>query len=476
MNELAKHIEYLLLSHNYVIVPSLGIFRSMHTPAQWVENESLFIPPVRNVHFDSSITIDPDAIFLQSLAEIYNLTPDEAVKRCEDMVAEFHRILVTEGSIDFGSIGVFTLEDDAEICMASCECGVLTPSYYGLDALHFKKLYQAETTKAEPEPFVTVHRASELELTNETVLEDKEEKKTDDGSKTIVIEAASTQQTNTAEEKTEKKSSNVAFVVGKDSVITPSYTDDEDKHYVLRINKSIFKYACTFIIAMSLFFICRPTAVNHDTITRADYGKMFLHPNMIQSDTESTDYLAIPTDETDTANYDGVLIDVTDEARNEGYDFSSMPTQSAFPSLLTLSLPDVRKSEKASNSTQAESVVKMLQEAVMNSKNKKEVVAANKTATAQTAKVRETETKKDVTEVVSPTNSYCIVLASQVSKVNANSFADKMQKKNVNAKVIEGKVRRVVVDGFATSEAAHNALDNIKIQHPELNTAWVLKL
>ena len=140
MNILAKNIEYVLLSHNCVIVPSLGSFSTSLTPARWIEGERLFLPPVRSVHFDARVNFDPKSVFVHSLASTYHLSFEEADARCREMLEDFHRTMVTEGSVDFGSIGVFTLEEDMQITMASCECGIITPDFYGLDALHFMRL------------------------------------------------------------------------------------------------------------------------------------------------------------------------------------------------------------------------------------------------------------------------------------------------------------------------------------------------
>ena len=69
MNELAIHIEYLLLSHNCVIVPQLGAFRADNTPARWIDSENLYMPPIRNVHFNPLINVDKENILINSIAE-----------------------------------------------------------------------------------------------------------------------------------------------------------------------------------------------------------------------------------------------------------------------------------------------------------------------------------------------------------------------------------------------------------------------
>ena len=140
MNDLAINIEYLLLTRNSVIVPGLGAFTTRTFASQWLEEEEIFLPPVRHIRFNADVFQDPDEIFLHSLIQIYSVSEEEAQSICDQMVSEFHKTLVTEGSVDFGSIGLFTLEDDAEITMSPYECGVTSPDYYGLDTLHFPLL------------------------------------------------------------------------------------------------------------------------------------------------------------------------------------------------------------------------------------------------------------------------------------------------------------------------------------------------
>ena len=406
MNELAINIEYLLLSHNNVIVPSLGMFRTMNTPARWVEAENLFLPPVRNVHFDPNITSDPDEIFLQSLSSIYSLTPEEALKRCESLVIEFHKSLITEGSVDFGSIGIFTIEDDATISMASCECGVITPRLYGLDTLHMGRLAQ-KAPQTQPETHVTPSPSAPT--------------------------AAHTATAAAEDSTTETSHRNI--------VLTTEQPQDE--HITIRLRRSVLRYAMAIAASILLFLIIQPTTTTHShhaTAAGHNASLPFLQPNMVSDQSpqrpnghsleQSTDQS--PQQPTDPS-FDAVLIDVTEQALNEGLDVASTtaPTQQAVPT------------QQAAPTQQAES--------------------------KQTTTVTPTQ----------PANNgeYVIVLASAISKANADDYIKRLSRKGIDATLIQTNLRRVVVPGFATEQQARAYMKTLKEQDKEeFGTAWLMKL
>lgn len=71
---------------------------------------------------------------------------------------------------------------------------------------------------------------------------------------------------------------------------------------------------------------------------------------------------------------------------------------------------------------------------------------------------------------------YCIVLASYVSKQNAQTFVEILKKKGLDSVEIymNKDVRRVIYGNYPTQAAAYNALQSIH-HHKELAEAWVYK-
>lgn len=398
MNVLAKNIEYVLLSHNCVIVPSLGSFSTSLIPARWIEGERLFLPPVRSVHFDARVNYDPKSVFVHSLASTYHLSFEEADARCREMLEDFHRTLVTEGSVDFGSIGVFTLEEDMQITMASCECGIITPAFYGLDALHFKRLADRKKEEETLTPIAPVVRLTPKQ----------------------------------AEETTHAE-----------SPLSASHA--ETSHFVIHIRKTVFRYACVILFAVLAFFLIKPTPIEHSYGIQTTHAQMFLQPDMV------LDVKVNPTREelhpivADSTIFDAVLTDVTDELSSEGYDFDTHEEACTTPTA-------VQPKQPAATQPKAPA-------------------AQPKTPVATQPK------SPAAAQPQAPAASFCIVLASQVSRVNAEEYISKLQKRNIHASLLEsGKVRRVVIQGYPTSQSAHQALSSLKAANPDLESAWILNL
>lgn len=443
MIALAAHIEYLLLNRQSVIVPSLGEFSTQNTPARWIACENLFLPPIRNVHFDASRQQDPEAIFLQSLAEINHFGPAESLEYCERLVADFHKQLITEGSVDFGSIGVFTLEDDAEIVMASCECGVTTPNYYGLDALNFVPLCQLQAIDMEEKPNITI--------TATTVSEPAAKAET---------ENIPTQPT-------------MLEVEGRirNNVQSSSVLSSDDSHIVIRIRKSTLHYAMAVAASILLFFVLQPTVIgNSKSDSKMAKMNLFVQPNMVidnsqtsaptvsQQDNEASDYALVQSDDT---TLDATLSDFT----------SAQPAQASVAEEMSLAVTNA--GESAAVATTAEP------------KATTTTAAATKTTAATTATVAATTAaaKKNTpaTEQQSATevqglSKFSIVLASGVPQKNAEEYAAKLNKRGVKAVVVmDGKMRRVVVACSNDQAKAYQQLAELKKNNEDLNAAWMLK-
>ena len=133
MNELSTHIEYLLLTHQCVVVPHFGAFMAMTTPAARDDEENRFFPPLRMVRFNANITAN-DGLLIASIAQAHGLTADEARKRVQQYVFQLRSTLLSEGQVDFGALGVFTQDEDGHIDFSACLAGAMTPAFYGLDA------------------------------------------------------------------------------------------------------------------------------------------------------------------------------------------------------------------------------------------------------------------------------------------------------------------------------------------------------
>ncbi len=150
MNELIKHIEHLLLKHDCVVLPHFGGFVTQTLPARWVEDENLFLPPVRTVRFNPDLQAD-DGLLTRSMMHVHRCSELRAARMVTDMVNRLTQTLLENGSCDCGSIGVFTQDEEGNISFSPCQAGTVCPSYYGLDACRFPLLEQLPTLQPEKE-------------------------------------------------------------------------------------------------------------------------------------------------------------------------------------------------------------------------------------------------------------------------------------------------------------------------------------
>lgn len=428
MNELAKHIEYLLLKRNSVIVPSLGIFHAAYVPSRWIGGENLFVPPVRSVHFNPAIVSDPEEVFIQSLSETFGMSAADALSRCETMVADFHKALITEGSVDFGSLGVFTIEDDAMLSMASCECGVITPNLYGLDVLQFSPLDSSISTVLPHS--ITVSHVDET-----------------------------SQQQSTAEDVTTPSETMQEVVIAR----------QESEHITFRIRRNVIHYTMALVASVLLFFVLRPTSTLHTSTDRQQQAAIpvFLQPNMVHQSGETIfDELEdIQTIEDVQSDYDAVLIDVTDEALNEGVELQSINTPEQIAAPATKTTATTNNAATTNNTTTS------------NTATSKATPSTTTTKTTAAAKPAATTTASKPSSANAAPH-YVVVLASAVSRPNADSFVKKLAGQGIAAKIVEGKMRRIIVDkNFTEEREAYSYINQLNSEHNnEFSNLWVLKM
>lgn len=139
MNNLSRHIEYLLLTHNCVVVPQFGAFVTRMNEASRTETENLFFPPKRVVRFNPDV-LEDDGLLVGVLSALHQCPISEAKRMVQAMVLDLRQQLLADGQVDFGSIGVFTQDEDGHVTFEPCEAGAVTPSLYGLDPFMMKKI------------------------------------------------------------------------------------------------------------------------------------------------------------------------------------------------------------------------------------------------------------------------------------------------------------------------------------------------
>ncbi len=111
MTHLFRHIEYLLLHHDCVIVPGLGAFIASNMPARIDREARMIFPPSRCIMFNQAVTLD-DGLLANSLARSLALSFDEARQLIAKEVASTIENLHSESTIRIGRLGTFTLGEE----------------------------------------------------------------------------------------------------------------------------------------------------------------------------------------------------------------------------------------------------------------------------------------------------------------------------------------------------------------------------
>ena len=136
-----------------------------------------------------------------------------------------------------------------------------------------------------------------------------------------------------------------------------------------------------------------------------------------------------------------------------------------------VTLDNVRKTEQpATDAAQAETVTSA-KEAATATANKETATATKEAATATKEPAA---ASKASSEEPAAKHSYYIVLASRVSKVNAEYFIGKLHQKGLDKAALytHNHINRVVYGSYATETEAHNALRQLR-DLEEFEQAWV---
>ena len=133
MNELSRHIEILLLENDCVIVPGFGGFIAHHSNARRVEEENLFLPPIRTIGFNPQLVIN-DGLLVQSYMKAYDTDFADASKRVDNAIEELKHSLHKNGEFDIHGVGRLTVGMNSVYEFRPNEDGLLSPGLYGLSS------------------------------------------------------------------------------------------------------------------------------------------------------------------------------------------------------------------------------------------------------------------------------------------------------------------------------------------------------
>jgi len=151
MNRLSTIIEYALLGSDHVVIPGLGTFTARTEHARHEEDEEVFLPPYRSVHFQTEEKKN-DETAIDAMRTLMSITHDEAVRELREWVGEALETLEDEGTLELGLVGSLTKQKrlGAELSFEARPGGIKAPAYFGLDMVHIPQLLTERKPKETP--------------------------------------------------------------------------------------------------------------------------------------------------------------------------------------------------------------------------------------------------------------------------------------------------------------------------------------
>ena len=149
MNELARHIQKLLLESDFAIIPGFGGFMAHYTPAIRDSKNNLFIPPSRTIGFNDQLVLN-DGLLLQSYMSVHNMGIDEAKLLITEAIDNLRDKLEENGSVELKGIGILHCDANNKYSFKAKDNSIDCPLLYGLksfEMLEIKQIQKDQITK-----------------------------------------------------------------------------------------------------------------------------------------------------------------------------------------------------------------------------------------------------------------------------------------------------------------------------------------
>ncbi|MDE7116246.1 MAG: hypothetical protein K2O56_07455 [Muribaculaceae bacterium] len=147
MEQLALHIEYLLLRHDCVIVPGFGAFINARKAARYDAAESRWYPMKREVRFNKAVNHD-DGLLANSYSRKCSLPFHEARILLNSDIRRMKSLLEEDGEVSLGKLGTIFLGEENTLLFTP----VATPDQMGREMGLISVATTAATTVSKKEP------------------------------------------------------------------------------------------------------------------------------------------------------------------------------------------------------------------------------------------------------------------------------------------------------------------------------------
>ena len=242
----------------------------------------------------------------------------------------------------------------------------------------------------------------------------------------------------------------------------------DDKHVTIRIPRSLLYYATAAAAAIIVFLSFSTPAIytSPEVGTTVAATNLFLPSNLLPSVNDEVETISVEAGSTESEApvKEGKAVETV--AKHEST-HKSVPQQPSVQDHPAASKPQATESQQSVRSQPKAQPVQMQQPT--------QIVSApvETTPTPSQAAPKPQETQPQA----APQGGYAVVLASAVTKGNAERYVQDLNKRGIKAEMrAKGSMTRVVVPGFSTQDEAYSYVREIRAQGSEFDAAWVLKL
>jgi len=138
MKNLISHIEFLILEHEYVIIPDFGGF-VLNKESARIDGKGNIFPPTLNLGFNSELKYN-DGLLAQSYMQRFSIPYDIACRQIEATVKRIKSLLNTKQPVDFGRLGKLNLANGRILFEPSGRNFMNHPSIWGYSAVDMRPL------------------------------------------------------------------------------------------------------------------------------------------------------------------------------------------------------------------------------------------------------------------------------------------------------------------------------------------------
>ena len=151
MNEIIRHIEFLLVSNDCVVIPALGAVIAHDIPARFDHSQHILMPPSRSFSFNSSLTHN-DGLLISSVARSKSISFEASRNLVAGEVESMKRVLAEARSLSLGMVGTLkSAENGVYTFTPGSKASSLSPKYFWLQDLKCSPITELARRQARSE-------------------------------------------------------------------------------------------------------------------------------------------------------------------------------------------------------------------------------------------------------------------------------------------------------------------------------------